>query len=169
MKIIELNEEAGKYETVGLNKEFEEWKESTPYEVGDKFMRNGELHVITDSYPKKESFWQKNKHGIICIIQVAVGIAMIAVSFLLSSNANAECTTVYAKVGAGYKIDAARYDRKYRDDPYFVRLEAGVECKRLTFGITHGKQIYSAKSEYFRDNNGPKTAIFVDFKHEWGI
>lgn len=104
------------------------------------------------------------------LIMIGVIQAMCIFTLTLTAlRSHAECTTIYAKVGVGYKLEADRWDKRYRDDPYFVRLEAGVECKHLVFGIAHGKQVYNAKSEYFRDNNGNKTAIFIDYKHEWGI
>lgn len=87
----------------------------------------------------------------------------------ISALARAECTKIYTKAGVGFKVEAGRYDHKYRDDPYFLRFEAAVECKNLIFGATYGKQIYTAKSEYFRDNEGYKTALFVDYRVDWEL
>lgn len=130
--------------------------------------------AMTDSlaslFLPKPSFTEEGRHShkVSCIKKL-IWFLVAATILLIANKSLAECTTAYAKVGAGYKLEAGRWDKQYRDDPYFVRFEAGVECKRLTFGISHGKQIYNAKSEYFRDNNGNKTALFVDYKHEWGI
>lgn len=104
-------------------------------------------------------------------IQIALFVTLTicsASSLFFASNAKADCSKIYAKTGLGLKLDKNTFDRDYRADPYFIRLESGVECDNFTFGLTHGRQIYS-DSEYYPVTDKYKTAVFIDYKFEWRL
>jgi hypothetical protein len=92
-----------------------------------------------------------------------------ALFVLAVQTAKAGCDTLYVKPGLGFKLDSERYGNTYRDDPYFVRLEAGIECDNLVFGVSHGRQIYSNKRFFETKENHYKSAVFIDYKFGWKI
>lgn len=114
---------------------------------------------------------------ILAKIQIVIWAAVVIVSSLLifSPDAKADCDEIYLKVGAGYKFDEQDSvellgeEYKYANvSPYSARIETGVECGSLTYGISHHSQWatgfpFNETGEYY------KTEIFLDYKFSWGI
>lgn len=85
------------------------------------------------------------------------------------------CDEIYLKVGTGYKFDeqdkinfeGVNYDY-INVSPYSARIETGVECGNLTYGISHHSQWatgfpFNETGEYY------KTELFIDYKFSWGL
>lgn len=85
------------------------------------------------------------------------------------------CDQVYAKVGAGYKleeentviIDGERYNRIHID-PYSARFELGCRNGPWTYGASHHSQwgtgwpINERREPY-------KTEFFIDYEWSWDL
>jgi hypothetical protein len=89
--------------------------------------------------------------------------------------ASADCNKAYATVGAGYKfkestkITVGGIDYEVdAQSPYSARLELGIECGNITYGVAHHSQWltgapFNDKREY------SKTEIFIDYTFYWDI
>ena len=130
--------------------------------------------------PKKMSMSEINDRALVLAkIQIAIWSAIIIGSLLLmlSQKAKADCDEIYLKVGAGYKFDEQDKVRLQKDNsqifeivnsPYSARFETGIECGKVTWGISHHSQWttgapFNDSGEYY------KTEFFIDYKFSWGI
>lgn len=91
--------------------------------------------------------------------------------------AYSECSEIYLKAGAGYKVYEQKFIRLERDNsqifeiensPYSARFEAGVECGRLTWGVSHHSQ-WSTGAPFNDTGEYYKTEFFIDYKISWGL
>lgn len=87
----------------------------------------------------------------------------------------AECNEIYLKTGAGYKFEETKNFKNAQGTKFFIdsepisaRLELGLECEAITFGVSHHSQWLQG---WPVDDRGEynKTEIFIDYKFSWGI
>jgi len=108
-------------------------------------------------------------------IFLAIASVVVFVVLHAPSIAFADCSEIYFKVGAGYKfseqdkINHGGVEYQLVDvSPYSARIESGVECGSLTWGISHHSQWatgapFNDTGEYY------KTEFFIDYKISRGI
>ncbi len=87
----------------------------------------------------------------------------------------ADCDKAYAKVGAGYKF-AEKYTLDSNQgeiiidhhSPIAARIELGVDCGKVTWGVAH----YSQWFDGYPFNNRKELVVnefFIDYKFEWNL
>jgi hypothetical protein len=140
-------------------------EKQTPLKPGDIIFTNTKISDINSIKANAEA----KRVARVYLYSTIIGLTIFLALMFFGHDANAECKNIYIKPGIGYKLETGRFSRLYRDDPYFLRLDAGVECENLMFGLDLGKQVYSGTSEYFKDNDGYKAAFYIDYKFEWPI
>jgi hypothetical protein len=108
-------------------------------------------------------------------MKVSIVMALVILVCGLADFASAECSEIYVKVGAGYKIaenDKITFNGKdYEIDhthPISARFEIAKECGNVSFGVAHHSQWatgapFNDKKEY------QKTEFFVDYKFSLGF
>lgn len=114
--------------------------------------------------------------SILSYIQIVCFALMAIVGmFGLVDSAKAECSEIYLKVGAGYKIaenDKITMNGKdYEIDhthPISARFEIAKECGNVSLGVAHHSQWatgapFNDKKEYH------KTEVFIDYKFSLGF
>lgn len=105
-----------------------------------------------------------------------IGLVILSMVLLvLARESKADCDEIYLKIGTGYKFDEQDsivyegVELYYAQvSPYSARIESGVECGNLTYGISHHSQWatgfpFNETGEYY------KTEFFIDYKISWGI
>jgi len=109
-------------------------------------------------------------------ILLAIQLLCFLTLTVLALNSSASCDTAFAKVGAGYKfrestmlvLDGVEYDTTDYNSPYSARVEVGIDCENISFGVAHHSQW--ADGYPFNDNaEYAKTEIFIDYKFEWSL
>jgi hypothetical protein len=91
-------------------------------------------------------------------------ILILLASMLFSAGVCADkCSPVYAKVGAGYKFVEYKYSDFAYVSPYSARIEVGVECGSLSFGVAHQSQ-WATGWPVNKVEEPNKTEIFIDYK-----
>lgn len=113
----------------------------------------------------------RSKRRLVASIAIAVGFVFIA-----GQDAMARCDEIYIKVGAGYKFeetDLLKDERTGRtmdiiSDPYSARIESGVDCGNVTWGIAHHSQ-WRTGAPFNDKGELSKTELFIDYKFSWGI
>lgn len=108
---------------------------------------------------------------------VLFAVAIIAGLFGISSTAKAECSEIYLKVGAGYKFHETEYFTYYTTgerieiqdrSPISARFESGVECGKVTFGVSHDSQ-WETGAPFNNKEEIHKSEIFIDYTFSWGL
>lgn len=130
------------------------------------------MSFLSQGHGTEKSSEKAHKRG----AYAAATFLIICASFaFFSYNAEADCDEIYLKVGTGYKFDEQNkavlegVEYEYTNvSPYSARIETGVECGNLTYGISHHSQWatgfpFNETGEYY------KTEIFLDYKFSWGI
>lgn len=102
--------------------------------------------------------------GLLGVVTGALVFALIFLAFSAEqAKADDKCSPVYTKVGVGYKF----VEYKYRDfdyvSPYAARIEIGVECGNLSFGVGHQSQWTTGWPVDKREEPN-KTEFFIDYK-----
>lgn len=102
---------------------------------------------------------------------------IFSVAFVFCANkAKSDCDEIYLKVGSGYKFVETEYidsrttgNRIYiNSDPISARIETGVECGNLTYGVSHHSQ-WRTGFPFNDKKEMNKTEIFIDYKFSWSI
>lgn len=101
---------------------------------------------------------------------------MTLILIVSAFEAKADCDEMYIVIGSGYKFD---YDKQITDkdnnviftdhrSPYSARMELGVDCGNLRYGISHHSQ-WSTGFPFNNIKEPYKTEFFIDYKFSWGI
>lgn len=131
------------------------------------------ISLLSQGLVTEKSSKKAHNAGLYC---ATIYLIFCASFVFLVPKAKADCDEIYLKVGAGYKFDETEYIAaentghviNIHSDPISARVETGVECGSLTYGISHHSQWRTGFP--FNDTKElHKTEFFVDYKFSWGI